>query len=102
MISHDTIGHVNMKADEREAAWHSDIFRSLYVHLLWIQSHLAMRYACLNAYGALDLSTIARNLASYLVFTAETAGERGYHRDKRDCPRVAITSKRTIKSPIAN
>jgi hypothetical protein len=56
MISHDAIGHINMKADEREAAWHSDIFCSLNVHLLLVKSHLAMRYACMNDYGALALS----------------------------------------------
>jgi hypothetical protein len=69
-----------MKADEQEAAWHSDIFRSLHVHLLLVKSHLAILYGCRNTYGTLDLSTIARNLLSssyYLVFTAETAGERG-------------------------
>lgn len=60
-----------------------------------------MRSACMNTYGTFDLSTIARNLVFYLVFTAETAGERGYYRDKRDCPRVAIACKRVSKRPIS-
>jgi hypothetical protein len=102
MAPHDTISHVNMKADEREAAWHSDIYHNLHVHLLLVELDLAMRYACMNDLDALDLSTIARNFVSYLVFTAETAGERGYYRIERDGPRVAIASKRTFNRPIDN
>lgn len=48
--------------------------RSLHVHLLVEKSPLAIRYACMSTYGTLYLSTIARNLVSYLVFIAETAG----------------------------